>query len=90
MRLVVVSIVGLLVACETPPEQERADVLTAFCGCLHATPSAIETCKTDEVGPFVPAILSDECINCVYTNSGMCTDLFQDCADPCTEQPPQP
>ena len=91
MRLVVVSIVGLVLgACfDASPEQQHADVLTAVCECVTSTPVALEQCKT-RLDPFVDPTPSEECMDCVYTNSQTCSVLLDDCEDPCTVQQPQP
>ena len=86
MRLVVVSIVGLLAACEAQPEQQRQEVGTAFCKCETSTPFALEQCL-EEVLPFVDATPTEECMDCVYLNSQMCSTLFDDCVDLCVQQP---
>jgi len=85
MRLVVVSIVVALAACTTPPEQERNDVATAFCQCLHSAPAAIDACVTDDVLPVLPPMIPDDCLTCVYTNSQRCSQLFSDCVDLCVQ-----
>lgn len=90
MRLVVVSIVSLLAACEPSPEQERQDVSTAFCQCQVHTPLALEQC-IDEVTPLVSSDPSDACMDCVYTNSQMCAELADDCFGLCLDfAQPQP
>ena len=88
MRLVVVSIVGLLAACEVSPEQRAEDVCTAVCQCTFALPSQVDTC-VDSCVPNVNTV-SDECLDCVYTYSQTCTQLFAMCEDPCQQQQPQP
>jgi hypothetical protein len=86
MRLVVVSLVGLLAACDASVEQQRRDVSTSFCQCEVATPFALEQCIT-EVLPLVEAEPSEACMSCVYANSQMCSDLFDDCAQLCFDFP---
>ena len=85
MRLVCAIVVGLLAACDTPPEQERRDVCTAFCHCVTGTPFAEESCITDQCLPQVPAV-SDECLSCVYTYSQTCGDLNNQCGATCFAQ----
>lgn len=78
MRLVVVSIVGLLAACTPSPEQRATDVCTAICDCMSGLPSEVQSCTTectDEVTFTIP----DACLDCVYTYSQTCSDLFATC-----------
>jgi hypothetical protein len=90
MRLVVVSIVGLLLAaCDASPEQQHADVIAAVCECATSTPFLFEQCKT-EIDPFFDPTPSDECMDCVYANSQTCSTLLDDCVDLCSVQQPQP
>ena len=86
MRLVVVSIVALLGACETPPAQEREAVATALCQCIHATAATVQECVMD-VDPLLPPAVPDDCLTCVYTNSQMCSRLLAECVDLCFQQP---
>jgi len=88
MRLVVVSIVGLLLgACETSPEQQARDLCTAICNCMTASPALVEECIADCV-PDVPVTLPDGCIDCIYQYSQSCSDLESHCEAAC--DPPQP
>ena len=96
MRLVVVSWLSVLMrllvmlwlcvvvaACDASPEQQRRDVSTSFCQCEGAlTPVLLDQCIA-EVLPFVDAAPSEECMDCVYLNSQMCSDLSDDCAQLC-------
>lgn len=86
MRLAWVTVVvGVLAACDTAPEQERRDVCTAFCDCETGTPFALESCITDDCLPAVPAV-SDACLDCVYTYSQTCGELFNQCLVSCFSQ----
>lgn len=86
MRLAWVSfVVGLLAACEVPPEQQRRDVCTAYCDCSESTPLARERCITDQCLPNVPAV-SEACLDCVYTYSQTCSELARECIPLCFQQ----
>ena len=90
MRLVVVSIIGLLAACNTPPEQEARDLCTALCNCMTASPTLRDECVAECI-PDVPAMLPDDCINCIYQYSQSCSDLEAHCEAACdVQQPPMP
>jgi hypothetical protein len=92
MRLVVVSIVGLLLAaCEVSPEQRARDVCTAACDCVETTPSKVELCVTMCIAQ-APAMIPDACLDCVYQYSQSCTNLFQQCfaQDMACDEPQQP
>jgi hypothetical protein len=81
----VTVVVGALAACDAAPEQQRRDVCTAFCDCETGTPLALESCITDDCLPAVPAV-SDVCLDCVYTYSQTCGELFNQCLASCFSQ----
>ncbi len=85
MRLLCVCVVALVAACDTPPEQQRRDVCTAFCDCGTSTPGTLESCITDQCLPQVPSV-SDDCLTCVYTYSQTCGELVNQCSATCFSQ----
>ena len=87
MRLVVVSIVGLLAACTPSPEQQARDLCTAVCECESASPTIVSAC-IEQCVPVVPTTLPDGCIDCIYQYSQSCSDLEAKCEPAC--QQPQP
>jgi hypothetical protein len=93
MRLVVVSLVSLLVAaCDQSPEQRATDVCTAACDCTSALPGQVQSCITECIDD-APTTIPDECLECVYTFSQTCADLFTTCFvndGPCDVSDPQP
>ena len=81
MRLVVVSLVGLLAAaCDQSPEQRATDVCTAICDCTNDLPCEQQSCTTECIGE-VTFTIPDACLDCVYTYSQTCADLFGLCFD---------
>ena len=75
-----------LAACTVPPEQRAHDVCEAYCSCVEVGTTSVAQC-VDGCVPNVP-IVSDECLDCVYQNSGMCSSLISDCDDPCSQATP--
>ena len=71
-------------ACTVPPEQRAHDVATAYCRCIKTGETAINTC----IDMLVPDLtnVSDECLDCVYTNSATCSSLLNDCTNLCDPQ----
>jgi hypothetical protein len=93
MRLVVVSLLGLFAAaCDPSPEQQARDVCTAFCDCQSALPATVDACIADCVDDIGSVTLPAECVDCVYTHSQTCGDLFTECiqSDLCDPEQPQP
>ena len=87
MRLVFV--VGLaLAACTRTPDEERRDVCNAFCDCATTGPATLEQCIVNDCFPELPTA-SEPCLQCVYTNSARCSELFDDCMDTCFSQAPR-
>lgn len=88
MRLVgcargVLVLIGLLAGCDISEQQKARDVCTAVCNCA-VSPSQVEECIVEDCLPDLPPV-SDPCLQCVYENSQMCSDLFDDCTDFCID-----
>jgi hypothetical protein len=91
MRLVVVSLLGLVVAaCDPSPEQQARDVCTAFCDCSSSSPARVEACIVECVDDIQQITLPPACVECVYTYSQTCGDLFQQCIESDLCDPQQP
>ncbi|HEY5926979.1 MAG TPA: hypothetical protein VIV11_35070 [Kofleriaceae bacterium] len=90
MRLVVVSFVLGLAACNTPPEQEARDLCTVICKCATASPTRIELCVEECTEDIAPLSLPDACVECVYQYSQSCGDFEAHCEAACDQPQPQP
>ena len=80
--LVALVAMSLLVGCfeETAGQRARA-VCDAYCEC-YVTAGEVEQCVAEECLPDLPPV-SDECIDCVISNSQTCTALGSQCTDMC-------
>jgi hypothetical protein len=73
---------SLLVGCfEETSEQRSRAVCNAYCECF-VTAGEVQQCVVEECLPDLPPV-SDECLDCVISNSQTCTALGAQCTDTC-------
>lgn len=76
-------VVGAVAGCfEESPLQRAQAVCGAYCECF-VTNGQVDAC-VDECVVEIPPV-TDECLDCVVTNSQMCTALATDCNDVCDD-----
>ena len=68
-----------LAGCAPEAEGNETGLCTTVCRCLGGLPGQQRECVAECVGDSDVRQVSNACVECVFVNSNMCTDLIQDC-----------
>jgi hypothetical protein len=83
--------VGLLAACEIPPEVKLEMSCSTICNCLADT-LEVDECITECIDEGDLALIPEDCFECIQQHSTMCGTLESDCEPICEleDDPPPP
>ena len=79
----VAASVGSVGCFEETPQQRARAVCNAYCECV-VTAGQVEECVVEQCLPVLPPV-SDECLDCVISNSQVCAALDAQCTDLCID-----
>lgn len=82
-----IGAIGLLSACELPPEQRAAAACVTICECTAPPLPAVQEQCVAECMLEAPDELSDDCLACISGHE-TCATLERDCEPIC--DPPEP
>lgn len=86
-ELIALVAIGVMsTGCFNESPQQRAEaVCNAYCECSFSA-GQVDQCVTEQCLPVIPPV-SDECMDCVVSNSQTCTALDAQCTDLCLPDP---
>lgn len=81
-----------IAGCSTQAEGNETGLCTAVCRCMGGLPNQQRACVAECVTDSDVSEVSNACVECVFVNSNMCTDLIQECFldGPCGQPTPDP